>query len=85
MTMEQKLLFLFALVPVFCASTLAQAQDQDQTARWIVVPIPNGIKVEPSPVAQPGVWRLDTRTGALQLCYYNGVGGINCSLIVRPQ
>ena len=51
--------------------------------KWMIVPMPQGIQVFPSPERTPGIWRLNTQTGDMQFCYYSN-GGISCSMWVKP-
>jgi hypothetical protein len=62
------------------AMTLMMATLAVRPVDWLIVPMPNGIQVAPSPEPQPGVWRLNTETGALQFCYYSVAGSMICSL-----
>lgn len=75
---------LWASASVACGAQQASQRVGDPVGRWLIVPMPNGIRVEPSPTAQPGVWRLDTQTGDLQFCYYSGAGDITCSIWDKP-
>lgn len=80
--------FLSVTLLVFMYGTSkAQPTNQpslDPPGKWMIVPMPSGIKVPPAPNAEPGVWRLNTQTGALQFCYYN-LGGIRCSVWDKPS
>jgi hypothetical protein len=74
-----------ALVMTSSAGSAQQTKPPDSQDRWVIVQMPSGIQVPPLPNPRPGVWRLNTQTGALQFCYYDGVGAINCSVWNRPS
>jgi hypothetical protein len=59
------------------------AQDQDrhlassaislEKNRWMMVEVRGGIAVSGDPKIEPAVWRLDTKSGALSLCFRDGL------------
>jgi hypothetical protein len=57
----------------------------NQPGRWMIAPMPNGIPETIGGSPRPAVWRLDTQTGALQVCFYSANVSIVCFAADYPQ
>lgn len=75
--------FIFSLLLPLVAigSSFASASDGD---RWIVVPASqNAVKNQGSPFFF--AWRLDTKTGALEMCTYDPGGWMMATKLPAPE
>jgi len=57
-----------------------------ENGRYMIVPVAPEVRVpgpEGGPGAMPEVWRLDTQTGALDICYQQE--GVKCSQAKLPN
>jgi hypothetical protein len=53
--------------------------------RWMIVPMLNGVSETIGGQPRPSVWRFDTQTGALQVCFYSANVSITCFAADYPQ
>lgn len=68
-------------------ATSSEPPEQRYMGRWQVIAAPGGVEVITNAYlpakTQPAAWRLDTETGALELCYENG--GVKCGIADIPK